>query len=361
MWAAGDWADWWDGQHREYQKILDEFVDEHPNWFGIIVATAGATASELGAGFVDVLRFGEGVAEGGVRGFGKDALRLISIAGPLGKGAKLAHGARSAKLARVIRDPGGGICAWISAAKALRQTNTRLFASVDDLLQALNLRRFPDVFSVFDDVLQPLRSIGAQVLRLRAPRTMADVKNAVPRDGSVVSFVVDWVRGGQNTRHSLYAFYDYLGRFRIADRTGQVVKSLDELQGYGNIGGAVTTEMALIKNVFMKFIGPKGTATLTMSVLATTTTDPETVAQAFEARKQSQLPKPPGARYHVVAPGDWLSKVAKKHYGDIHKWPVIYEGNRKTIGNNPDLIHPGQRLWIPDLARVPVGKGASAR
>jgi nucleoid-associated protein YgaU len=59
---------------------------------------------------------------------------------------------------------------------------------------------------------------------------------------------------------------------------------------------------------------------------------------------------PPAAapeRRHVVAAGDSLSKIAKKHYGDASQWRRIYEANRETIGGDPDLIHPGQDLVIP--------------
>ena len=84
MWAVSDIADWWDEQHRQAKKELDQFVDNNPNLFGVVVATAVATAMEVGAGTVDTLRFGEGMAEGGLKGFGKDALRLIGLMGPLG-------------------------------------------------------------------------------------------------------------------------------------------------------------------------------------------------------------------------------------------------------------------------------------
>jgi hypothetical protein len=61
--------------------------------------------------------------------------------------------------------------------------------------------------------------------------------------------------------------------------------------------------------------------------------------------------QPPGKaqRIHVVKPGDWLSKIAITYYGDMNKWKAIYDypENRKTIGGNPNLIKPGQRLIIP--------------
>ena len=50
---------------------------------------------------------------------------------------------------------------------------------------------------------------------------------------------------------------------------------------------------------------------------------------------------------YTVASGDSLSKIAKHFYGDAAKWRTIYEANKDTI-KNPDLIHPGQVLTIPN-------------
>ena len=62
-------------------------------------------------------------------------------------------------------------------------------------------------------------------------------------------------------------------------------------------------------------------------------------------------PVPPSvsaaAQTYTVVAGDSLSKIAKRHYGDANKWPRIYEANRDQI-KNPDLIHPGQQLKIPE-------------
>jgi len=54
------------------------------------------------------------------------------------------------------------------------------------------------------------------------------------------------------------------------------------------------------------------------------------------------------ARTYTVRPGDSLWKIAKRHYGDGNRWNRLYEANRETIGANPDLIHPGQVLVIPE-------------
>jgi hypothetical protein len=54
-------------------------------------------------------------------------------------------------------------------------------------------------------------------------------------------------------------------------------------------------------------------------------------------------------RIHIVRQGDWLSKIAITYYGDMNKWPVIYNHpeNRRTIGPDYNLIKPGQKLVIP--------------
>jgi nucleoid-associated protein YgaU len=57
---------------------------------------------------------------------------------------------------------------------------------------------------------------------------------------------------------------------------------------------------------------------------------------------------PVSTRAYTVAKGDSLWKIAKAHYGNGNKWRKIYEANRATIGDNPDIIHPGQTLTIPD-------------
>lgn len=56
----------------------------------------------------------------------------------------------------------------------------------------------------------------------------------------------------------------------------------------------------------------------------------------------------PEARFHMVAKGDTLSKIAKECYGDMMKYPVIFEANKPML-KDPDLIYPGQVLRIPAL------------
>jgi hypothetical protein len=387
MRAASDIADWWEEQHRQSKKALDRFVDDNPNLFGVLVATTVATAMELGAGTVDVLRVGEGAAAameadsawGVAKGVARDTLRVISIAGALGKGAKLVQSARGVRLAKLIVDPGGNRCAYVAATQALRETGQRAFAAVDDLAAAMG-RDLGELAGVtLPQLGAELRAIGARVGNSRFVTTLEDVVDATRRDGSVTMIILRGVRirNGRPVGHAVYSFYDALGRFRIMDRGGragalpEVFEDLGQLAAKYGVNSWMTEEVAVLENVFLKFVGPKGMATLAMEVLAVTHDEPETVAQAFEARKHAEpqadraptssgtttggrkgTPSPPRGRFHTVVVGDWLSKIARTHYGNMHKWPVIYEANRRVIGDNPSLIKPGQVLWVPDLSAV---------
>lgn len=56
--------------------------------------------------------------------------------------------------------------------------------------------------------------------------------------------------------------------------------------------------------------------------------------------------KTAAATIMVVNRGDTLSKIAAAHCGQAGDWTGIYSANEKTIGTNPDLIEPGQKLAL---------------
>lgn len=59
-------------------------------------------------------------------------------------------------------------------------------------------------------------------------------------------------------------------------------------------------------------------------------------------------PKPQPKRTsgtYTVKPGDSLSSIASNH--GLPNWQSLYNSNRNVVGNNPNLIYPGQRLRIP--------------
>ena len=51
---------------------------------------------------------------------------------------------------------------------------------------------------------------------------------------------------------------------------------------------------------------------------------------------------------HTVEGGESLSKIAKQYYGDANKYNKIFQANTGLL-SNPDVIHPGQELVIPNL------------
>ncbi|MFN0013213.1 MAG: LysM peptidoglycan-binding domain-containing protein [Saprospiraceae bacterium] len=50
---------------------------------------------------------------------------------------------------------------------------------------------------------------------------------------------------------------------------------------------------------------------------------------------------------HTVEKGESLSKIAQHYYKDMMKYKAIFEANRDIL-DNPDVIHPGQVLTIPN-------------
>lgn len=61
----------------------------------------------------------------------------------------------------------------------------------------------------------------------------------------------------------------------------------------------------------------------------------------------STAPAPAEPRTYTVSAGDNLSKIAKRFYADANQWRRIFDANRDQL-TNPDLIHPGQVLRIPE-------------
>ncbi len=52
--------------------------------------------------------------------------------------------------------------------------------------------------------------------------------------------------------------------------------------------------------------------------------------------------------HHTVQGGETLGKIAKQYYGNASKYTAIFNANTGIL-KNPDVIHPGQELVIPNL------------
>jgi nucleoid-associated protein YgaU len=72
------------------------------------------------------------------------------------------------------------------------------------------------------------------------------------------------------------------------------------------------------------------------------------VAQVDDQMQVKASEPEPEATMYTVKSGDSLSKIAKTHYGDAMKYPVIFEANKPML-KDPNKIYPGQVLRIPPL------------
>ncbi|MBU8857773.1 MULTISPECIES: BTAD domain-containing putative transcriptional regulator [unclassified Micromonospora] len=124
---------------------------------------------------------------------------------------------------------------------------------------------------------------------------------------------------------------------------------------------------------------PAAHARPTAAAAVTTGTDEQAVARTADTARTSSSPAGTaqaraladipvtlvanGRQYtHTVRRGDTLSKIAQQWLGDADRWPEIFALNRGThyphVGGtlrNPDIIHPGWTLDLPDDATPPAG------
>jgi nucleoid-associated protein YgaU len=72
-------------------------------------------------------------------------------------------------------------------------------------------------------------------------------------------------------------------------------------------------------------------------------------AKRILEERRAQTMKSQVIAEHTVKKGETLSHIALEHYGSAakEKWMKVYEANKGVIGDNPNLIRPGQVLKIP--------------
>jgi nucleoid-associated protein YgaU len=94
-------------------------------------------------------------------------------------------------------------------------------------------------------------------------------------------------------------------------------------------------------------------ALLPVSALAATTPGPATSWPSLD-RAPVVTHHAPAPRRYVVRPGDTLWGIAARHLSgrpsahDIARaWPAWWTTNRAVVGDDPNVIHPGQRLAAP--------------
>ena len=76
------------------------------------------------------------------------------------------------------------------------------------------------------------------------------------------------------------------------------------------------------------------------------------VKKRFGMVPKKEEPKMKMMAEHTVAAGETLSDIALKYYMSAakEKYMAIYDANKMTIGDNPNVIKPGMVLKIPELS-----------
>ncbi|MGO4339218.1 hypothetical protein AB4037_30305 [Labrys sp. KB_33_2] len=265
MWKFTELADWWSQQQKESEAILDKWVEDSNYSQGAMIVGAGTKAlMTFGAGFVDVLRLGDGLAKGTAAGAGQDGLRLIAIL-PIGKAAQMVRSVKGAIMARLIVDinPNAGICAWVASAKALTQIGAKvdgkLFVTVEDLAKAAGL----DIGALGGLSMQGMEKIltqlGARCGAIRLVKVEQDVARMVGHDGSVVMVIVEFERFGSTNYHAFYAYRTAIGQLRYMDRSVQAATT-KIYQGIAEIAKVYGTpamkpiQAMKIENMFVKTV-----------------------------------------------------------------------------------------------------------
>lgn len=73
---------------------------------------------------------------------------------------------------------------------------------------------------------------------------------------------------------------------------------------------------------------------------------PPVITRTVTTNNTAKAPAKPSGQNYTVKRGDCLWNIAKRFYGNGSKYTTIYNANRGKI-KNPNLIYPGQVLWIP--------------
>jgi hypothetical protein len=269
MWHFTEIADWFDGRRSQSNSVLDEWVESSNYNQGVMVVAATTKAlTAFGAGFVDLLRLGDGVKSGTLAGAGTDALRVLAVF-PVGKAANLLKSANGISVAKLVLDTGGPNCFWIASAKAFGQIGQRyggrLLASVEDVARAVgmsmqNLWEIPNLATG----ISYLQRLGAKFGSIRTVSNLRDITQMVPHDGSVVMIAVRVMKAGKVVGgHAIYAFRSTFGQVRFMDRTvGRTTAAgiqgtyatLEEIAPMYGATALVPYEAVVLYNVYVKSV-----------------------------------------------------------------------------------------------------------
>ncbi len=364
----GELADRYDALVKYDEKLLDNYVEESGYSLGSMVLASSAIAfMKFAETFTDMGRLGNGILiEGGVKGVAKDALRAVNIFGSVG-----AVAGRASTLFKVVQASNANTCALVAQTNALRLSGNRFLITLEELAKDANIS-IPKVAAVgrgagdYQSMLAAMRQMGIGARELTpASSTFEGLVQSLRAAGKgVVTFSVRFGANGAQG-HRLYATIGRAGELIIRDPAiSRVLGSVAELRSAFPQAALSSSEIIFVPDALLVVASHasqaatevsmflKSLAMQVMPVVHVQAQDSETALQVLHVREAIRLTPPASPKVHIVRSGDWLSKMARTYYGNMYKWPVIYEANRKVIGRNPNLLRPGQKLIIPDLPRT---------
>lgn len=271
MWKLTEAANWLDGKSKESTQILNRMVeDSHYDNDVMIMAATTQSFMQFGTSMADVLRIGDGMAQGTVRGAGNDLARFVAIF-PFGKAAKLLQSARGAVKARAIVDPLAheSICSWVTSTRALRQVGYpiggKMFVEVEQLMKAVGfqgLHSFVKYGGIpLVEMAAHLKTIGAKVGPCIPVSGLQHLlsKQLLKADGSVLLISMDaLLKDGTRGGHLIYAYYDTFRRLRFMDRMigtsgRKFYTSIDEITAaYPDVQSFTPRAVVYLQNVYAK-------------------------------------------------------------------------------------------------------------
>jgi hypothetical protein len=228
----GDKADQHDALVRDTERILDRWV-ERSNFSqtSMLGASTIIAFMRFGQSFTDLMRLGNGIASGGVKGALHDGLRLVSIAGIGGAAVS-----RLSRVAVLKQAAGTQTCTWVTTANALRRTGQRFFASLEDLAKAagVSLPKITAQGSTVAEIralIDALRKMSVAVKEVTpANSTLQEVVNiARANKNGVFAFSIKYGEQGSSYAHRLYATFSNSAGLTIVDTTQQVYRDVAAL------------------------------------------------------------------------------------------------------------------------------------
>jgi hypothetical protein len=387
-------ADWFDYQREDNSKFIENAMkqtyedDASVGNFLLLVGLSipwllNNVAGRVSSGYIDTLRIGEGVEQGGW-GYGRDALRASILLGPLVRMLRLGAGG----MTTLVEAQTAPNCTWVSATRGTLLSGNRYVVTVGDFLETVGLpRTYPTGPDYINDVLWHLKASGVEVdMAVGAQlQTMEDVVT-VARENSdgVLVFSFKFVnKAGQPGAHAIVAAaypgipgLRGLQAVRFYETNGQVFNSLEELLTYelsrgryaitpkgtgGVIHDAIGMRMFGVAPALVNSIGLEVSPVDAGSIFGPSLGQPQVagIPQAhgfLTVETETMLPGMQGEitvgprtwekKTYTVGPTDDLFTIANAVYGDPKKWVIIYQANKDHIGPGT-MVHPGQLLWIP--------------